>query len=160
MMVFQFFSCIASRNLTKSFILYFISFLSQESGFESFKQSTCTLYASERAILLFKAFINACKLRGEMPIDWRFFLGVWLSVNSLLQIDIYHDHQYSESVSNKNLALCWQQNNCPGTTLFLFFSCWAIWKVITSPLTLWRCFINTAQHLLFLLSKTLPNTSS
>ena len=34
------------------------------------------------------------------------------------------------------LALDWRQNSCPGTTLiFLLFSCWAIWRVITcSPL--------------------------
>ena len=30
------------------------------------------------------------------------------------------------------LALDWRQNSCPGTTLiFLLFSCWAIWRVIT-----------------------------
>ena len=61
-----------------------------------------------------------------------------------------------------NLALHWRQDSCPGTTLiFMVFSCWAIWRVITcSPLTLQRYFINSAQHLLSLLSKTLPNTSS
>ena len=41
-----------------------------------------TLYASE--ILLFKFFINACKLTGEMLIDWSFFLDICHSVNSLL----------------------------------------------------------------------------
>ena len=46
-----------------------------------FKQSTWALYASE--ISLFNFFINACKLTGELPIDWSFFLGVWHSVNSL-----------------------------------------------------------------------------
>ena len=46
-----------------------------------FKQSTCTLYASE--ISLFKVFINACKLTSEMSIEWSFFFGVWHSVNSL-----------------------------------------------------------------------------
>ena len=58
--------CIALCNLTKSFIFSFISFLSHESdsflSHESFKQSTCTLCASE--ILLFKVFINARKLTG------------------------------------------------------------------------------------------------
>ena len=34
---------------------------------QSFKQSTCTLYASE--IFLFKVFMNVCRLTGEMPID-------------------------------------------------------------------------------------------
>ena len=57
------FSCIASCNLTKTF-----------TDSELFKQSTCTFYASE--ILLFKVFINACKLTGEIPIDWSFFLRV------------------------------------------------------------------------------------
>ena len=43
----------------------------------------------------------------------------------------------------------------------LVFSCYAIWRVIIcSPLTLLRCSINTAQYLLSLLSKTLPNTCS
>ena len=49
------FSCIASCNLTKSFTFSFISFVSWESDSESFRQSTCTLYASE--ILLVKVFI-------------------------------------------------------------------------------------------------------
>ena len=75
------FSCIASRNLTKIFTFFCMSFLSQESDSEIFKQSTCTFYASE--ILLFKVFINACKLVGEVPIDWSFFFVVWHSVNSL-----------------------------------------------------------------------------
>ena len=57
------FSCIASCNLTKTF-----------TDSELFKQSTCTFYASE--ILLFKVSINACKVTGEMPIDWSFFLGI------------------------------------------------------------------------------------
>ena len=74
------FSCIASCNLTKSFTFSFIWFLVQESDYESFKQSTWTLYASE--ILLFKVFINACKLTNKIPVDWSFFLGVWHSVKS------------------------------------------------------------------------------
>ena len=85
------FSCTALCNLTKSFNFSFISLLSYESDSESFKQSTYTLYASE--ILLFKVFINACKLTGEIPIDWSFFLGVWHSVNSL-----------SVSVTDSNLS--------------------------------------------------------
>ena len=68
------FSCIALCNLTKSFTFSFISFSSHESDSESFKQSNCTLYASE--ILLYKVFTNACKLTGEMPTDRSFFLGV------------------------------------------------------------------------------------
>ena len=72
----------------------------------------------------------------------------WIHCQYLQQIEIYLEHQYSESVSNKSLALCWRQNGCLGRT-FLVFSCWAIWRVITcSPLTLQQCFINTAQHLL------------
>ena len=58
------YSCIALPNVTKSFTFSFISFLSEQSKSELFKQSTCTFYASE--ILL----------TGEMPIDWSFFLGV------------------------------------------------------------------------------------
>ena len=68
------FPCNASCNLTKLFTFCFILFLSQESDSKSFKQSTCTLYASE--ISLFKVFINAGKLTGEIPIDWSFFLDV------------------------------------------------------------------------------------
>ena len=68
------FSCIASCNLTKMSTFFCMSFLSLESDSELFQQSTCTFYASE--ILLFKVFINACKLTDEMPIDWSFFLGV------------------------------------------------------------------------------------
>ena len=55
-----------------------------------------------------------------MPIDWSFSVGVCHTVNSLsLSVTDwnYLDHQYSESVSNKNLALHWQQDSCPGTTL-------------------------------------------
>ena len=44
---------------------------------------TVNLYFYAPEILLLKVFINACKLTGEMPIDWSFFLGVWHSVNSL-----------------------------------------------------------------------------
>ena len=100
-----------------------------------------------------------------MPIDWSFFLSVWHSVNSLL-VSVadwtLSGHQYNDSVSNKNLALHRRQNNCPGITLiFLVFSCWAIWRVITrSFLKLRQCFINTPQHLLSLLSKILRNTCS
>ena len=46
-----------------------------------FFQTVTLYYPSE--ILLFKVFIDACKLTGEMPIDWSFFLGVWYSVNPL-----------------------------------------------------------------------------
>ena len=81
------FSCIVSCNLSKSFTFSYISFLSWESDSESFKQSACTLYASE--ILLFKVFINACKPTGEIPIDWSFFLCVWHSVN-LLSVSVTH----------------------------------------------------------------------
>ena len=62
------FSCIFSCNLTKTFTFFCMSLLSLESGSE---------------ILLFKVFINACKMTGEIPIDWSFFLAVWHSVNSL-----------------------------------------------------------------------------
>ena len=55
------FSCITSCNLTKSFTFSFTSFLSKESYSKSFKQSTCTLYASE--ILLFKIF--------KMRVSWQ-----------------------------------------------------------------------------------------
>ena len=75
------FSCIVSCDLTKTFTFSCMSFLSHESDPELFKQSTCTFYASE--MLHWKVFANACKLTGEMPIDWSFFLGVWHSVNSL-----------------------------------------------------------------------------
>ena len=40
------FSCIAIRNLTKSFIFSFITFSTKESDSESFKQSTYTLYVT------------------------------------------------------------------------------------------------------------------
>ena len=130
------------------------------------KQSTCTLYPSE--ILLFKVFINVCKLTGEIPINWSFFLGVWNSVNSLSvsvtdwTLSWSAIQWVSNTVSNKNLALHWRQNSYPDTTLiFLVFSCQAIWRVISSsPLTFRQCFINTPQHLLSLLSKTLPSTCS
>ena len=75
------FSCVVSCNLTKTFTFFCMSFLSEKSDSELFKQSTYTFYTSE--ILLFKAFINTCKLTGEMPIDWSFFVGVLYSVNSL-----------------------------------------------------------------------------
>ena len=45
-----------------------------------FKQSTCTLYASE--ILLFKVFIKACKLAGKILVDWSFLISVWNPVSS------------------------------------------------------------------------------
>ena len=57
-------------------------------------------------------------------------------------MEIYLDHQCSESISNKNLALHWQQNSCCGTRLIFFvFICWAIWRVITC-LPLQRFFTN------------------
>ena len=102
--------------------------------------------------------------------DWFQLIGAFSLVSDierihcqyLSHIEIYLHHQYSESVSNKNLALYWRQNSCLGTTLiFLVFSCCAIWRVITySPLTFQQCFINTPQHLLSLLSKTLSNACS
>ena len=57
---------------------------------------------------------------------------------------------------------CLKRKTSPGASLiFLVFRCWSIWRMITCwPLTLWQCFINTAQYLLSLLSKTLPNTCS
>ena len=75
------FSYIASCNLTKSSAFSFTSFLSKESDYESFKQSTCTLDISE--MLLFKVSVNECKLTREIPIYWSFFVVVWWSVNSL-----------------------------------------------------------------------------
>ena len=68
------FSCIALCNLNKTFTFFCMSFLSQESDSDLFKQATCTFYACE--ILLFKVFINARKLTGEMPIDWIFLFRV------------------------------------------------------------------------------------
>ena len=116
------FSCITSCSLAKSITFSFIWFLSYESNSESFKQSACTLHASE--ILLFKVFINSCKLTGEMPTDWSYFLCVWHSVNplsvSVTDWTFYLDHQYSESDPNENLALHRRQNSCPGTTLIIF----------------------------------------
>ena len=47
----------------------------------NFQTVNLYFYASE--ILLFTVFINACKLTGELPIDWSFLLGVWHSVNWL-----------------------------------------------------------------------------
>ena len=117
------------------------------------------MYASETSLSI--VFVNSVhKLTGEMPINWSFFLDVRHSVNSL-------------SVSLTDWTLSWSSiqgvclyqkfsfrltaNSFPGTTLiFLAFSCWAILRVITClPLTLQRCFMNTPQHLLLLLSKTL-----
>ena len=91
---------------------------------------------------------TVCQHTGEMTIDWAFTLVFdiqWIHCQYLQQIELYLHHQFNESVSNKNLALHWPQNSCPGIGLtFLVFSCWAIWRVITcSPLTLRWCFINT-----------------
>ena len=44
----------------------------------------------------------------------------WIHSHYLWQIQLCLDYQYSESVSNKNLALHWRQNSCPGTTLIFF----------------------------------------
>ena len=41
---------------------------------DSFSFLVATLYAPE--ISLFKVFMNACKLTGEMPIDRSFFLSI------------------------------------------------------------------------------------
>ena len=77
---FQFFlHCLVQPNQVIQFLFHIIFIMRTDS--ESFKQLTCTLYASE--ILLFKVFINPCKLAGEKSIDWSFFLGVWYLVNSL-----------------------------------------------------------------------------
>ena len=74
-----FLHCLVQPNQAMHFIFHIIFIIRIRLWI--FKQSTCTLYASE--ISLFKVFINACKLTGEMQIDWSFFLGVWHSVNSL-----------------------------------------------------------------------------
>ena len=78
---FQFFlHCLMQPNQVVIHFLFHVIFIIR-IWLWIFKQSTCTLYASE--ISLFKVLINACKLTGEMPIDWSFFFGVWHSVNSL-----------------------------------------------------------------------------
>ena len=70
-----------------------------------------------------------CQLIGAFSLV---FDIQWTQCQYLEQIEIYLDHQYSESLSNKNSTLHWRQNSCRGTTLiFFFFSCWAIWSVIT-----------------------------
>ena len=118
-----------------------------------FKQSTCTLYASE--ISLFKVFINAWNANWFELFPWcltfsEFIVSICNRLNFILIINTVSLY----------LALHWRQNSCPGTTLiFLVFSYWAIWRVITClSWTLRQCFINTPQHLLSLLSETLPNT--
>ena len=100
-----------------------------------------------------------CQLIGAFSLV---FDIQWIHCQNLQQIELYLDDEYGESVSKTNVALHWRQNSCPGTTFkFLVFNYWAIWRVTTcSPLTLRICFINTPQHLLSLLSKTLPNTCS
>ena len=55
------FSCLTSCNLTNPLTFSFISFLSEESDSEYFRQSTCTFYASQ--ILLFKVF--------NMRVSWQ-----------------------------------------------------------------------------------------
>ena len=134
------FSCIASCNLTKTVAFFCMSFLSKESDSKLFKQFTCTFYASEK--LLCKVFINACKLTGEMPIDWAFFLAVWHSVNSL-SVSLTDWNLYWSSihlVSNKSLSLRRQQNSCHDASLiFLFFSSWSIWRMITCSLLTKSC---------------------
>ena len=119
--------------------------------------------------VLLCSFILLCwgpafKLTDKMEINWSFFLGAWHSVNLLPASVTYWTLSSSSiqwvSVSNKNLALHWQRNSYPGITLvFFIFICKAIWRVITF-LPWRRCFINTPQHLLSFLSKTLPNTYS
>ena len=103
---FQFFlHCLVQPNQVIHFLFHIIFIIRIRLWI--FKQSTCTLYAYE--ISLFKVFINACKLTGEMLIDWNFFIDVWHSVNSLpVSLSRY---------------LHWQQDICPGTSLiFLIFS--------------------------------------
>ena len=69
-----------------------------------------------------------CQLIGAFSVVFNI---QWIHCKYLQQIEIYLDYHYSESVSDKNVALRLRQNSCPGTTLvFLVFSCWAIWRVI------------------------------
>ena len=77
---FQFFlRCLVQPNQVIHFLFHIIFIIRIRLWIS--KQSACTLYASE--ISLFKVFINACKLAGEMAIDKSFFLSVWQSVNSM-----------------------------------------------------------------------------
>ena len=89
-----------------------------------------------------------CQLIGAFSLV---FDNQWIHCHYLLQIEIYLDHQYSESSSNRNLTLHWWQNSCPGIALILLnFRYWAIWRVVTcSTLTLRRCFINTLHDIYF-----------
>ena len=74
---FQFFlHCIVQPNLVIHFLFHIIFII------------RIRLWIFQTVNLYFVCFwnivfINACKLTGEMPIDWSFFLGVWNSVNSL-----------------------------------------------------------------------------
>ena len=118
------------------------------------------------ALVIWLCWGTACKMTGEMATDCNFFLGVWHSVNSssvsIMEWPLYSSSIQPFSVSNENLALHWRQNSFPDITLiFLVFSCYAIWRVITcSPLILQGCFINTPQRLLSLLLKISLNICS
>ena len=92
---------------------------------------------------------------GQVKCHWTWAFSLvfdiqWIHCQYLLQTELYLDHQYSESVSNKNLALYRRQNSCPGTTLiFLAFSYWAIRRVFTcSPSTL-RQFSSILRNMSF-----------
>ena len=60
---FQFFlHCLVQPDRVIHFLFHIIFIIRKDA--ESFKQSTCTLYASK--ISLFKVFINACELTNEL----------------------------------------------------------------------------------------------
>ena len=74
-----FLDCLVQPNQDIHFLLYVI-FITR---IRLWIIQTVNLYFYSSEILLFKVFINACKVTGEMTIDWSFFLAVWHSVNSL-----------------------------------------------------------------------------
>ena len=76
---FRFFlHCLVQPNQDIHFLLHVIFII----RIRPWIIQTVNLYFYASEILLLKVFINACKLTGELPIDWSFFLGVWYSVNS------------------------------------------------------------------------------
>ena len=76
---FRFFlHCLVQPNQDIHFLLHVIFII----RIRPWIIQTVNLYFYASEILLLKVFINACKLTGELPIDWSFFLGVWHSVNS------------------------------------------------------------------------------
>ena len=105
------FSCIASSNLAQSFTFSFTFFIIR-----------IRLWIFKNSQLVLCMLLKYCSLKFDCSLNanWLEIFCWYLTFSESQQIESCLDHQYSDSVSRKNLALHWRQNSWPGTTLIFF----------------------------------------